>query len=143
MIDDPSDRRANFAASAFFAKTYGDALDLAEQARAYMAGTVKAERTVLDGRATMHATAEMFRLSARITQMIAWMLVQRAVEQGEISADQAGSDEYRLGSRDTCLKRDRQTIDRLPPALEDLMTRSEQLYIRVARLDDMLARDGG
>ena len=143
MNDDPFDSRANFAASAFFAKTYGEALVLAEQARDYMAGPVQAERNRLDAEATMRATAESFRLSARITQMMAWMFVQRAVERGEMSADQAGSDAYRLGARDICMSRDQRTIDQLPPTLKDLMTCSERLYIRVARLDDMLARDGG
>ena len=143
MNDDPPDCRANFAASAFFAKTYGEALVLAEQARDYMAGPVRAERDRLDAEATMRATAESFRLSARITQMMAWMFVQRAVERGEMSADQASSDAYRLGARDVCLTRDQRAIDKLPPMLKDLMTCSERLYLRVARLDDMLARDGG
>ena len=143
MIGDPYDTRANFASSAFFAKTYGETLELAEQARAYVAGPVKVERTRLDGDANMHATTESFRLSARIIQMMAWMFVQRAVEQGEMSADQAASDAYRLGPREACLCLDQRAIDRLPPTLKDLMTRSERLYLRVARLDDMLARDGG
>ena len=143
MNDDPPDSRANFAASAFFAKTYGEALDLAERARDYMAGPVRAERDRLDAEATMRVTAESFRLSARITQMMAWMFVQRAVERGEMSAEQAGSDAYRLDARKICMTRDQRTIDRLPPTLKDLMTCSERLYVRVARLDDMLARDGG
>ncbi len=143
MNDEPFDSRANFAASAFFAKTYGEALVLAEQARDYMAGPVQAERNRLGAEATMRATAESFRLSARITQMMAWMFVQCAVERGEMTADQARSDAYRLGAREICLTRDQQSINRLPPTLKDLMTRSEQLYHRVARLDDMLARDGG
>ena len=143
MIDPPSDPRACFAASAFFAKTYGEAIDLAEQARAYMAGPVRAERNRLDAEITMRATAEAFRLSTRITQMMAWMFAQRAVERGEMSADEAGSEAYRLGAREICLKHDQSTIDQLPPTLKDLMSRSARLYHRVARLDDMLARDGG
>ena len=85
MNDDPSDTRTNFAASAFFAKIYGEALVLAERARDYMAGPVRAERTRLDAEATIRAPAESFRLSARITHMMAWLLVQRAVEcRGEV-----------------------------------------------------------
>ena len=72
--------------------------------------------------------------------MMAWMYAQRAVRQGELTSDQARS-AHRRGPRETCLPRNEQTDVQLPSTLQELMRRSERLYLRVARLDDTLARD--
>ncbi len=53
--------------------------------------------------------------------------------------DQASSGRYRLGSKEICLgAATENTEDLLPAALHDLLVRSESLYRRIARLDDVL-----
>ena len=140
MIDPLANPQSDFAASAFFAKTYRETLGLAREACDYLEGPVEAGRDGLDSDAKLRLTAETLRLSTRIIQMMAWMYAQRAVQRGELTSDQARS-AHRLGPRETCLPRNAQTDGQLPSTLQELMHRSEQLYLRVARLDDMLARD--
>jgi len=52
--------------------------------------------------------------------------------------DDALHDRYRLGSREICLGVCAEETDELPMQLQDLLGRSDNLYRRIARLDDVL-----
>jgi regulator of CtrA degradation len=67
--------------------------------------------------------------------------VQRAVHDGDMDSDVAGSDRYRLGSREICLGAAADGVESLPASLRDLLVRSDNLYRRIARLDDILFRN--
>jgi regulator of CtrA degradation len=62
----------------------------------------------------------------------------RAVRDGDMEADLAAEDRYRLGSKDICLGACAESTEMLPVALRDLLFRSDNLYRRIARLDDDL-----
>src|SRR3546814_15771877 len=80
------------------------------------------------------------RITSRMTQIIAWMLCQRAVQSGEMTQERALSEEFAIGGDDVCLD-DRWTDDgRLPPGIRGLLDRSLRLSVRVRRLDQMLPR---
>src|SRR3546814_13409827 len=80
------------------------------------------------------------RITSRMTQIIAWMLCQRAVQSGEMTQERALSEEFAIGGDDVCLD-DRWTDDgRLPPGIRGLLDRSLRLFVRVRRLDEMLRR---
>ena len=70
-------------------------------------------------------------------------MAQRAVEAGELTTAQACEKKHRLGGEEICLDVRGEVNEDLPSALRDLLVRSRRLYQRVARLDDMLARDAG
>ncbi len=130
---------SGFAATAFFAKTYREGLALATDARDYFGGVGVAESRRLPPEHASDYAAEAGRLSVRIMAIMAWLLTQRAVHAGEISQDAARDPANRLdaGSGRMASARD------LPDGLRNLAERSEKLYTRVARLDEMMARDEG
>ena len=80
------------------------------------------------------------RMTARITQVVAWLLVQRAVHAGEISRAEARKPRYRLSGHKVCQSSGQSVEESLPNHLLGLLERSDQLYQRVARLDAMLDR---
>ena len=66
-------------------------------------------------------------------QAASWLLVQRAVHDGDMEPDQAASSRYRLGSKEICLGAPSEHgVDLLPEALRDLLARSDNLYRRIA-----------
>jgi regulator of CtrA degradation len=71
-------------------------------------------------------------------QVASWLLVQRAVSEGEMTPTEAENDKYRLGAREICRGSRGESLDILPAKLVDLLTRSMNLYERVERLDQML-----
>jgi regulator of CtrA degradation len=84
--------------------------------------------------------SETMRMTARLTQIMAWLLCQRAVHAGELSRAEALSDQQVLTEVDVCMARDERQWHGLPDRLVALLDQSHRLYIRVARLDEMARR---
>jgi regulator of CtrA degradation len=58
-----------------------------------------------------------------------------------MEASVACQDRDRLGSKEICLGKTNEGVESLPPVLQDLLERSDNLYRRIARLDDVLFGD--
>ncbi len=129
------------APTAFFGKTYGEALSLVVEARDYLALSEARDGSDLPPVERLVMCSETLRLTARLTQIMAWLLAQRAVHNGEISRDEALAEPLaevphgRHGGWGGARRR-----DGLPPRLSDLLGRSRRLYVRVARLDELTRR---
>jgi regulator of CtrA degradation len=129
---------------AFFTRTYDETLDMIVEARNYMAHVEPRERRSSDGVKGLRLNCEALRVTSRLTQVLAWLMTQRAVHYGEITLEEACGQDYRLSGRDVCL--DAASIDdlTLPSGLRSLLARSFSLYQRVSRLEEMvLSRSGG
>ena len=124
---------------AYFRRTYDETLDLMIEARNYMAYMEGRERQRPGGVAGLRLSCEAMRVTSRLTQVMAWLMVQRAVHEGEIGAEDALSEAHRLSGADVCLD-DTFTGDQsLPGGLRSLLDRSFRLYQRVARLEEQMA----
>jgi len=123
---------------AFFSGPYDETLVMLRETRDYLAGRGKLELGGLPPQLALDYSRESMRLTTRLTQVMAWLLLQRAVHAGEISPEEARQPEHRLGGREMCLS-PAEGIERLPPRLVALIERSDGLYRRVARLDAMVA----
>lgn len=124
----------------FFMRTYDETLGLLTAAREYFTYAYPAAERSLSDAARMRASCESMRITARLSQVMAWLLAQRAAFAGEISRAEAASEKFSLGAPDVCLLDTDETVPGLPERLRDLLARSRQLYIRVSRLDEMNRR---
>jgi len=124
--------------TAFFGKTYGEALGLVVEARDYLERVESDEGQNLAPVARLAMCAETMRLTARLTRIMAWLLAQRAVQSGEMSVEEALAEP--LDEFDICIAGAEQEQNGLPPRLSDLLGRSRLLYGRVARLDAFARR---
>ncbi len=123
---------------AFFDATFQEALALTREAREYLAYQDGLDRRDMDAQGRLLASCESMRMTARLTQVMAWLLVQKAVHAGEMTPEDATAPELRLSGQEVCAESDPRINDKLQPALLDLLDRSRLLYERVARLDAML-----
>jgi regulator of CtrA degradation len=128
---------------AFLDGTYEEALQLTREARDYFAHQEPADSDKLAAEARLVTSCESMRLTARLTQVMAWLLVQKAVYAGEMTRVEAAEDRFRLGGHKVCAKADPVAQDYLPPRLAELLAQSHTLYSRVARLDAMLGEELG
>jgi regulator of CtrA degradation len=126
------------ATTAFFGRTYGEAVDLLYEARDYLSFFESDERHTLPPMERLMMCAETLRLTARLTQIMAWLLAQRAVQCGEMSRDEALAEP--LAALHVCMDGEDHEEGGLPPRLSGLLGRSRRLYVRVARLDEMARR---
>ena len=87
---------------AFFDSTFEEALALTREARDYLTHAEPRERERMTPNDRMLASCEAMRMTSRLTQVMAWLLVQRAVHAGEMTRDEARAPEYRLGGQSVC-----------------------------------------
>ena len=112
---------------------YTEAMLLADEARAYFDEAGRDERNALAPYARVGFACESLKVTTRIMHIVAWLLTQRAVESGEIPAEDGRRPERRLGQAS---ESDPMVVAQLPPAAQRLVTVSADLYSRVARLDE-------
>ncbi|HAH08718.1 MAG TPA: DUF1465 domain-containing protein [Alphaproteobacteria bacterium] len=124
-----------FAGSEMFQKIFADGMAMVEETATYLDGRGRQESRALPSKAALAYAGESMRLTTRLMQIASWLLVQRAVSEGEMSEEEAGREKYRLGAKEICLGRRPEAADVLPVKLVDLLDRSAQLYERVERLD--------
>jgi len=129
----------SFSGSALFRRTFDEGMALVEETARYLDGPGRVEARKLSRKGSILYAGESMRLTTRMMQAASWLLVQRAVHDGEMSPEMAASNRYRLGSKEICLGAPSVGADELlPNALSDLLARSDNLYRRIARLDDIL-----
>lgn len=109
--------------------------------RDYLAASEARDRQGLGPDERLRFSCETMRLTARLTQMMAWLLTQKAVHAGEIGLAEANRNHAALSDIAVCFQTlEAETERGLPPDLVALLDRSHRLYVRVARLDDMVRR---
>ena len=133
----------SFIGSALFERTFEEGMSLVDETAKYLDGRGRAESRELPRKIAMLYAGESMRVTTRLMQAASWLLVQRAVHDGDMDAKDAAGDRYRLGSREICLGAGGEGTELLPAKLQDLLGRSDNLYRRIARLDDVLFRGGG
>lgn len=123
----------DFARSELFERTFEEGMDLVEETACYLDGGGRQDAKILSRAAAMAYAAESMRLTTRLMQVASWLLVQRAVREGDMAASAACEDRYRLATPPQS-DAPRQH-EGLPAPLVELLDRSERLYERVSHLD--------
>ncbi|HEY3638745.1 MAG TPA: DUF1465 family protein [Rhizomicrobium sp.] len=128
----------SFIDSALFERTFDEGMSLVEETARYLDGRGREESRELSRDAALLYAGESMRVTTRLMQAASWLLIQRAVREGEILAEDAASERYRLGSREICFGGRTENISVLPKTLRELLDRSDHLYRRIARLEEAL-----
>ena len=136
-------RLLEFTKSELFGKTFREGMDMVEETAAYLDGTGRQDSKKLARNDALTYASQSMRLTTRLMQVASWLLVQRALKEGEMSLTEARQDKYRLvpeAPADERLSFSDLAKDAyaLPARLLELLARSEQLYERIARLDRSL-----
>lgn len=130
------------AETALFTRTYDETLDLIVETRNYMVHLRPAARAAREFGAnpgeTLRLSCEALRVTSRLTQVMAWLMLQRAVHEGEISAYEACAEQNRLSGQSVCLDDSMGEDHEIPVGLRSLLNRSLRLYQRISRLEEMV-----
>src|SRR5947207_13395819 len=88
----------DFARSELFERTFQEGMELVEETAGYLDGEGRQESKLLSRNAALSYAAESMRLTTRLMQVASWLLVQRAVREGDMEPAAACEDRYRLSS---------------------------------------------
>ena len=126
-----SERLTNSAA---FGSLFREGMDLVEETAAYLDGAGRTEAKALERAVSLTYATESMRLTTRLMQLASWLLLHRAVKEGEMTLTQANREKtkVKLSAADPGPE---DMIAKLPQQLQDLITRSMNLQSRVRRLD--------
>jgi regulator of CtrA degradation len=138
---DPVDFGRTFVGSEAFRALFSEGMSLVEETAAYLDGDGREESKLLSRQASLTYASESMRLTTRLMQIASWLLVQRAVAEGEISPEQALQEQTRV--RLTTPEAASPVFDTssLPPRLKDLIGQSVRLHARILHLDKLISSD--
>jgi regulator of CtrA degradation len=125
---------ARLASSASFAGLFRDGMKLVEETASYLDGPGRKDSKKLDRGAALCYATESMRLTTRLMQLASWLLLHRAVNEGEMSLAQANKEKtkVKLAAGDPT---DENAVKALPKQLQALIERAQKLHDAVRRLD--------
>lgn len=131
---------AKFARSEQFKAVFREGMSLVEAAAAYLDGDGRKEARQLKPPHSLAYATESMRLTTRLMQLASWLLIRRAVTEGELTPEQAVEEQrkIKLPVEDSRPVRD---LDVLPERLRVLIEDSIKLQEHVVRLDQMMDLD--
>jgi regulator of CtrA degradation len=127
------------AASAAFRVLFREGMSLVEEAASYLDGRGRTESRALNGAVALAYSTESMRLTTRLMQAASWLLLQRAVNEGELTAAQARAERLRVKLARQDVGCPPEIFEQLPSDLRSLSKRSLRVQERVIHLDQGLA----
>lgn len=123
-----------FVKSKVFSNLFAHGMELVEETATYLDnGGRKAAKSLSRDSAMTYAGVSM-RLTTRLMQIASWLLVLRAVRDGEMTEHEARDDKYRMGQSEP-FDRGLGDLGSLPETLVELIEHTDTLYARISRLD--------
>ena len=115
-----SERLTNSAA---FGALFREGMDLVEETAAYLDGDGRTDAKALERSVSLTYATESMRLTTRLMQLASWLLLHRAVKEGEMTLAQANKEKkkVRLVSGEPI---DTKMLASRPDRLQDLIERS-------------------
>jgi regulator of CtrA degradation len=133
FINRPVSFGERLATSESFSPLFRDGMKLVEDAAVYLDGPGRTESRQLDRATSLAYATESMRLTTGLMQLASWLLLHRAVNEGEISLAEANQERKRV-----MLPTEDYGDDvpvGLPARLRELIGRAKILIERIRRLD--------
>jgi regulator of CtrA degradation len=124
-------------ASGGFDTLYREGMGLIEEVASYLDGEGRADSRELPREASFLYATESMRLTTRLMQLASWLLLQRAVNEGEITAENAREEKEKVKFSATASERGGPGYDMLPAALVDFIGKGDRLFDRVVQFDKL------
>jgi regulator of CtrA degradation len=122
------------ASSQALSVLFREGMALVEETAAYLDGDGRNEAKVLSRHASLAYATESMRLTTRLMQLASWLLLHRAVNEGEMTLAQARKEKSKVKVGGISVREDESTA-LLPERLQTLIKRSVRVQERIQRLD--------
>ncbi len=123
------------AESPRFKSLFRDGMGLVEEVAAYLDGPGREEAKGLARPIALAYAAESMRLTTRLMQAASWLLLQRAVNEGEMTQSQAETEKHRVKLSIQEAASGQSLFAQLPSRMQDLTARSLRLQARILHVD--------
>lgn len=89
----------------------------------------------MDPHMTFLLSSEAMRVTVRLTQIIAWLMLQKGILEGELTSEDTLSESCRVMQGEECLYQSSEEDKSIPPRLRELLKESRIFYFSILRLD--------
>ncbi len=127
------------ATSSSFKALFAEGMALVEESASYLDGAGRDESRPLRRAAAMAYATESMRLTTRLMQLASWLLLQRAVNEGDMTSAQAASEKHKVRLARQEVACAPELFEELPARLRALSLRSMRLQARIVHLDQSLS----
>jgi regulator of CtrA degradation len=124
-----------FQASEQFDRIFSEGMALVERSAAYLDGDGRRESKGLPSQITVLYATESMRLTTRLLELASWLLIRRALKEGEITAEEAQRKRGRVRLQSLGRPSHTKGFTELPQGLRDLIEMSFALHDRIVQLD--------
>jgi regulator of CtrA degradation len=139
MVDDPHKQAVaigpRIVASGGFDALYREGMALIEEVAAYLDGDGRGESRNLPRESGFLYATESMRLTTRLMQLASWLLLQRAVNEGELTPENARVEKEKVRFSATPSERGGPGFDDLPERLRSFIAKGDRLFERVQQFD--------
>jgi regulator of CtrA degradation len=129
----------SFVHSEAFRALFQEGMELVEETAAYLDGPGREESRPLPRPVTVAYASESMRLTTRLMQIASWLLVQRAVAEGEMTADQGQAEKHRVRLASHEATATIAEFEALPARLRELIGLAARLHARILHLEQIIA----
>ncbi len=130
-----------FQASQQFNKVFKEGMDLVERAAIYLDGPGRKDAKGLAPPLSVLYATESMRLTTRLLDLASWLLIRRAVKEGEITNEEALAKRQRIKLQSHGRPGHVKGFGDLPLGLRKLIEESFALHDRIVQLDRAMAGD--
>ena len=138
---DPVQFGRSFVHSDAFKALFREGMGLVEQSAAYLDGPGREESRRLGRSGSLTYASESMRLTTRLMQIASWLLVQRALAEGEITPGEALRQKSRVRLSPQQAANPAAALETMPERLRDLVALSLCFHARVLHLEALLNDD--
>lgn len=128
----------SFTGGKVFDRVFAEGMALVEETASYLDGPGREQAKGLPREPGLTYAAWSMELTTRLMQAASWLVMQKAVREGEMRRDEAANQKYRIQRDEPALDASSQRENGLPERFLELVERSEALYEQICRLDQAL-----
>ncbi|WP_206597538.1 DUF1465 family protein [Polycladidibacter stylochi] len=127
-------------ASQSFMDLFHQGMDLIEETANYLDGAGKKESRKLEAKVALTYSTESMRLTTRLMQMASWLLLQRAVLEGELDQNEAAKNTRQVKLPSPMTPETISNWRKLPERFQQLINQASYLQGRIELLDQAIVQ---
>jgi regulator of CtrA degradation len=146
MLGHAADQRAisfarGYLKSEAFLLLFREGMGLVEETASYLDGEGRAASAALPREVSLNYATESMRLTTRLMQIASWLLVQRAVAEGEMTSEQARAENNKVRISEPMIGLAEAEFELLPVGLRNLIAHSNRLQDRIRHLEGQMEEE--
>ena len=114
-------------------------MSLVEEAANYLDTVGREQSKAMERSQSLAYATESMRLTTRLMQLASWLLLQRAVSEGEMTVEQAKEEQKKVKITKQAVSTSGESWELLPEELKAMIERSVRLQEQVLHFDDALS----